>query len=112
MVASQVKFMTTFVGLETSTHTCLSLARRVPSCAHVCGHTQSMHTHPCTHTSVHTGRRVGQTGPHQKPLSGGQVQGRAPRKPTWLPWWSAVPSGAGDRLRPCVLKESLCVPFL
>lgn len=103
MVTSQVKFMTTFVGLETSAHTHLSLARRVPSCAHVCGHTQSMHTHPCTHTSVrahtsvHTGRRVGQTGPHQKPLSGGQVQGRAPRKPTSLLWWSAVPSGAGDR---------------
>lgn len=52
MVASQVKFITTFVGLETSAHTHLSLARRVPSCAHVCGHTQSMHTHPCTHTSV------------------------------------------------------------
>lgn len=54
------------VGLETSSHTRLSPARRVPSHAHVHAHTHlctHMHTHACTHTCVNTGRWVGRQAP-------------------------------------------------
>lgn len=106
MVASQVKFITTLLTWKPApTHAfprpdvCLPMhmCMHTHICAHTCTHMRA-HTRPCTHMREHR-QMGGQTGPHQKPLSGGRVQGKAVGEVAWLPWWSAVPSGAGDRFR-------------